>query len=428
MCAKVIANDGKATNVYGAYEAGIINVTSTSDIATILTPVVNSTTHPDPNKWYPQRTVGFTWGGGQGDYNYVFDQSPTTIPTPLSKGSNTATVVSNVGDGVWYFHVRAGSGVTWGPTATFKVQIDGTAPPPFTLQLTPAEKSSIFPIVEFNTVDSPSGVDKYELQVDDGLFVPASSPYQIGGVGAGDHALHVRATDKAGNQTATEGKFSLIALGPTPKILFPTSDFTYGLGQEQQIRGTGPTGATIQLFADDRYVTSVKADDKGNYTFKLNGELSVGSYKLYVKAIKDRNLDSSVSTVVSAKVVASSSNNPFNLPFNIFTAGYILVVLALLGVLLYLGWRFRRSHRNEQLARQKLELLSEPDPTGSGSPLEPANPLAAITPAPIVAQPVPLPLVAPIVVPVPTPATLSQQGAAAPVPAPTTSDPTKVVG
>lgn len=382
IAAKVIAMDAdgnNSTNVYSGSSNGTILVNNTKKPQFTESgeqgpiPVVNSTSHPDPSKWYSNRNVTFTWGGGDKDYNWVFDQDPDTLPPTSSKGATTTTTINGVADGVWYFHVRAAKGGTWGPTSTFKVQIDGTPPGSFQLQMEPdpAKDPAALPLVNFNAPDTPSGIDHYEVQLDDAAWVTTVSPYQVPLLKAGAHHINVRAVDRAGNQTTASADFTLTPISPTPKITTPEDNFTLSLGSQGKISGTAAAGSSVQLFANDQFVTAATADKDGKFTITLVDQLNPGQYTIKVKSTMARHLASDFSNSIKGTIMAGGTSiGGFPVPTWIIVVVYIVIILILIAVLLWLVRKWLKAQRDKKLAIQKLELLSEAEPQASPQPTD----------------------------------------------------------
>ncbi len=80
--------------------------------------------------------------------------------------------------------------------------VDTVPPVDFTVDVTPAGwTSDNQPIISFETTDATSGVDCYELSIDEGSFYVIESPYQLPVQSEGEHTIAVRAVDNAGHMT-----------------------------------------------------------------------------------------------------------------------------------------------------------------------------------------------------------------------------------
>lgn len=93
----------------------------------------------------------------------------------------------------------------WGPIAHFKFNVDTTPPRPFNVSVT--DNDSAAPKITFESSDELSGIDHYEVRVDEAEWTAidkalAGNPYAITGLSNGEHEIQIRAVDMAGN-TAT---------------------------------------------------------------------------------------------------------------------------------------------------------------------------------------------------------------------------------
>jgi hypothetical protein len=388
ISAKVIANDGTGANVYTGASTGTITVNSTKKPQFTTSgdqgpiPVVNSTSHPDPSKWYSNRNVTFTWGGGLNDYNWVFDQNPDTLPPTVSKGNNTTTTINGVADGVWYFHVRASIGDNWGPTSTFKVQIDGTPPGAFQLGLDPDpnKDGAALPLISFNAPDIPSGIDHYEIQLDDSAWVTTVSPYQVPQLKVGQHHVTVRAIDRATNITTASTDFILKPLSPTPKITTPGDNYSLTLGDNGKISGTALANSSVQLYANGQFITAATAGKDGQFTITLTNQIKAGKYTLKVKAAMAQHLSSDYSNSIKGTIIGGGGSGGsggngsgfkiagWEVPWWLIMILYLVLILILLGILGWLIRKWLKARRDQKLAMQKLELLTEPTPPASPQP------------------------------------------------------------
>ncbi len=406
VSAKIIAADGSGTNIYTGSTPGkiVVDTTVTPKYTTSgekgPVPIVNSPSHPDPSKWYAERSVQFAWTGGRGNYSWVFDQNADTLAPASSKGTGTSTTIGGVADGVWYMHVRAEADGNWGPTTTFRVQIDGSPPGSFQLKLDPdnVANPSALPLITFEAPDTPGGIDYYELSLDGGEFVKTRSPYQVPQLKEGQHTIEVWAVDKAGNRTKASATINLVPLSPKPDITNLDQDFTLVMGEDGKISGTGPAGSTMQLYANDQYIMSVEVDKDGKFEFVLTDQLEAGEYTFKVKAVKPSHLDSAFSDGVKGKVQGGGliggfgsdvSFGNFKVPFWVTMVLYVCILLLLIGLLVYLYIRWRKARRDQKLAMQKLELMTSPDQPASPIPTDVGQDGQASTAAIPVIAPVP---------------------------------------
>ncbi|MCL4517169.1 MAG: hypothetical protein M1379_16555, partial [Firmicutes bacterium] len=172
---------------------------------------------------------------------------------------------------------------------TLQVLLDTQPPLPFAPVADPAGWTPVpTPIITFATTDVTSGMDHYELKVDDGAYVTVMSPYTLPPLADGIHAITVKAVDRAGWETFGTVKVYIDATPPaaftpvadpagwtsqtTPTITFATTDATSGIdhyelkvGNEAFAVVTSPH--TLPAQPDGEQVVTVRAVDKaGNVT------------------------------------------------------------------------------------------------------------------------------------------------------------------
>jgi len=226
---KILLNDGFGTDILTDTSGGSYRLT----LPLPQGPAVTSPTHPNQEEWYKTKTAVLEWttefGGIQG-YSYVLNNSPVDEPDDISEGTNEEISYKNLPDGFHYFHIKALRNGTWGGVTHFAIKIDSTAPAQFNVDILPeAKTTSKFPIINFETTDSLSGVSHYELRIvplnkgveeasketDDGFFIEAQTRY-IAELGLGEYDVLVRAYDNAGNIRESARKLEVI----TPILTF----------------------------------------------------------------------------------------------------------------------------------------------------------------------------------------------------------------
>ncbi|MEX1123762.1 MAG: hypothetical protein WEC81_01155, partial [Patescibacteria group bacterium] len=210
------ANDGDGTNVLSSKTRAVFGLKTAPPEG----PVVVSSTHPDSNTWYNDRTASFSWEAldRTDGYSYLFNNASKTVPKEQITDADTSTTITAETDGNWYFHIRAVADGAWGGTTHFPVRIDTTAPAQFTPKL---DRSVISvgerAIISFFTTDAASGLDHFEIKVLNirennaavSLFHEESSPYQFSMLPAGKYKVIVRAYDVAGNYTDGESDLTV---------------------------------------------------------------------------------------------------------------------------------------------------------------------------------------------------------------------------
>ena len=205
---KVLRNDPDGTNILTSKSRGVYSII----IPPPEGPTIFSSTHPDQNKWYKDNNPNFSWEKEEGvtGFSYTLDKDAIGVPDNISEGNHSSISYSDIGDGIWYFHVKSQKGEIWGGASHYLVKIDKSSPALFTPTIDPSDKTiEKQPLISFITTDALSGLDYYQIKYIDvtqnreeqpvGFFIEATSPYKLPPVGIGEYLIVVRAYDEAGN-------------------------------------------------------------------------------------------------------------------------------------------------------------------------------------------------------------------------------------
>lgn len=227
---RVLLNDGMGTDVLNSMGRGVYEL----KIPPPGGPIVFSPTHPDQNQWYRNNNPNFFWETEETvtDFSYVIDDNFSTIPDNISEGNQTSVSYSDLTDGIWYFHIKAKTGDSWGGVSHYVAQIDTTPPAAFNVDFEPKLRSQVFtsrePIISFVTTDALSGISHYELKAvnfnvlakgENPFFTEVTSPYQIPELETGEHEVIVRVFDRAGNWRDSSTRVEVI---PLEKLFYVT--------------------------------------------------------------------------------------------------------------------------------------------------------------------------------------------------------------
>lgn len=174
--------------------------------------LVYSETHPSQSEWYNNQNPVLAWESEEGvsGYSYVLDNKPNTVPGNEVTTTDVTKAYEELGDGLWYFHIKANKNGAWSNTGHFLLRIDTTPPALFEPKVEYVLAAVAFverALVSYFTSDSLSGIDHYEVGVIDKSqpitespsFVQAESPYQVPTASDAGVRVVVRAVDKAGN-------------------------------------------------------------------------------------------------------------------------------------------------------------------------------------------------------------------------------------
>ncbi len=235
------ANDGMGTDVLKGSSGGTITIAEAVVVpAPTPTPAptpapspstggegkgaitaLTSPTHSNQEAWYQNTSPLLTWNvpAGATAIQTIVDASDTATPSVEYKPAITEKRIANLDDGVWYFSVRARTGGAWGPIATYRLQIDATAPdlaPSVLFDYDAAQQTLL--ISGVSATDATSGIDHFALSIDGGepVAIPAAEleggTYSYDYAKTGTHSVVLSAYDKAGNHVEAAGTFKT----PTP--------------------------------------------------------------------------------------------------------------------------------------------------------------------------------------------------------------------
>ncbi len=238
--ASVLAADGLGTNVYtgpgnATYTITAAAVPTTPTTPTTPTPVeeepeeeeaggdatitfgdpprapeAGSAVFLDPDKWYSTKNGLFTWEVPFDVDELALDiatssefEPVTTYDPPIEEIALNDTLLI---DGVQYLTMQYRNQVGWGAILHRKLMIDTIPPEKFAINVRAGNSPTAFPLLNFEAVDSISGIDRYEMSIADGepvVITPGEAElgYLLKNLEDGTYTIKVVAYDFAGNQT-----------------------------------------------------------------------------------------------------------------------------------------------------------------------------------------------------------------------------------
>ena len=238
--ASVLAADGRGTDVFETAVNGVYTIAGTAaapeptptpdspeptpeepedNTEAIIfgdpprTPEIGSPTFLDSEVWYSTTEGVFSW-------TLPFDISAVAIelssdPDNVPQDNEDAVydppiedfTISreNVVDGEQYVSINFENQVGWGAVLNRKLRIDTTAPLPFVVNVRAGTSEDSFPLLTFEANDETSGIDYYEMTVDDKEpfdITPdeAKLGYLLNELVDGTYTVKVVAYDMAGNK------------------------------------------------------------------------------------------------------------------------------------------------------------------------------------------------------------------------------------
>ncbi|PLX27038.1 hypothetical protein C0583_04820 [Candidatus Parcubacteria bacterium] len=324
----VLANDGLGTNILASMGSASFTISpkgeapSTNDNTNTNTntsnnnqntyepaynkPVIKSSTHPDPNTWYINNDVEFSWDlpSGVTGVSIAFDENPVVDPGPLSDGLLSEKKYEDVEGGIWYLHLKFKDSSRWGTASHQRIMIDLNPPSPFTIEVENIEAGE-WPTLKFETSDEESGLAKYEVYVgsleQQAHIVEADKKsIELTDLEAGHHTVLVKALDKAGNQRVETVEFTINPV-PTPEILnYPRE---VNPDDNFYVSGTAQANNLITLVIEKNSAvvatSSTRSDSNGNWFYIHEDKLDNGRYTLQARAENNKGINSELSSRIS---------------------------------------------------------------------------------------------------------------------------------
>ena len=380
----VLAADGMGTDVLGQMLSATFDLKTTGEgppkeekpkeeVPTgklPLLPEVSSPSHPDPQKWYANNNPEFNWKLPLDviGVSLLFNEKPASNPGTVSQGLIESKKYEKVEDGVWYFHIRFQNKAGWGPILHRQVLIDTQPPEPFDLTIKREDSFDPKPILQFFATDTLSGIEKYQILVDE-KEVAIVSPealeknpfFELQPLVPGKHLIQVKAIDKAGNNQLTSKEIEVEPLRPPVFVSLASKLGEFSLQPPQIskippkistedwliIKGTSVySEATVKIFIartkgkEEPIVKEVKTDRDGNWFLIFDQKLEKGEYLIWAQLFDKRGAQSPETDKIALKVVSLSIFQKY------FLLIIILLILIIILLILYIFYQ-RKKHKKE---------------------------------------------------------------------------------
>lgn len=260
-----LANDGLGTNVLSALNGGTYTLRPTKAVprisppptvvppATEVLPVILSTTHPDPEKWYSRANPEFSWTlpSGTDNVSYLVHSKPNASPGTIPDGLKDSVSFTDIDEGITYFHLRFHGTAGWGPVAHYKLKIDTESPENFEIErIDEDDFTDPQPKLFFGTADKTSGINRYEMKIGDGDWFridknDANRTYKIPLQMPGTYNVIVKAFDQAGNSTSAD---ILVVVESIPPPVIEEISAEVKKGEPIIIKGKAEPGYNVIIY------------------------------------------------------------------------------------------------------------------------------------------------------------------------------------
>ncbi|MDA8596749.1 cohesin domain-containing protein [Candidatus Pacebacteria bacterium] len=349
----VLAADGRGTNVLtsmgsAAFTIAAAGVPAEPEVIEYVAPAntpglpsITSTSHPDPAAWYQATDATLNWSvpAGVTSVRTLIDGSSGSIPTKVYE-TPIRTISLDLEEGVQYFHLQFRNEDGWGRVAHYRLAVDTESPTQFDISLPDgADLSNPVQTLVLNTVDEPSGVSRYEVQLDGGepyeyIDETGSSTITLPALSPGKHTVVIEAFDAAGNSRVATFSFTILSFDRPEFTEYPSRINTDVIPVI-----SGVTRANAEVTVTVRKVSgstepqtyTMVSDEAGVFTFIPDSYFELGVYELTATAIDEFGAQSEESDPIRIAV-----EEPGYLQIGGFLVSVLSVLVPLLGLLILL--------------------------------------------------------------------------------------------
>ena len=321
----ILANDGYGTNILASLgkatytiAPGVITPVPAPGEPEVSVPTLSkvsiiSPTHPDSSKWYSSNNPLFRWDVPSGISEVILVLSRRANSPPIISYSPPISerLLDDLDEGEWYLNARFRTAAGLGPTTSFKFNIDTEPPSAFSVtRLDTKDPTNPRPELLFESSDETSGIDHYELSVNEGeptniLADEAGQSYTMPLQTPGEKNIEIKAFDRAGNIALARLTIQIESI-EVPRL--DRVSVKVREGQPLVVEGTAKPNQKVLIYVvhendkpsarivntvyaghngDEYKVYEAVADANGRFTLAITN-LPAGKYKLYVKAQDER--------------------------------------------------------------------------------------------------------------------------------------------
>jgi hypothetical protein len=378
----VLANDGRGTNVLTSMNGGVYTIQAQSSTPeperiieyvapanTPAAPVISSDTHPDQKAWSTKKEAVLNWSLPSGviAVRTSLDSNSTSIPTKVYDNPIKTITLTDLSEGISYFHIQLKNADGWGKVTHYRLAIDTQKPK--SIDISQAEGTNLanpVQVLMVKVVDDTSKVRRFMVRVDaaeafEYIDENGSSTISLPTLTPGYHTAFIEAFDEAGNSITDTYSFTVESFDKPVFTEYPSE-----INEEviPVIKGMTRPNAKVSVFLErvgaEPTTYSVVSDESGAFIFIPEGTFTTGVYELTAQATDEFGAVSAMSESVRIAVQQPGFLRIGSLIVSVLS---VLVPLIVMVVLLVLGlWylllyarRFRRKVGVE--STEALEIL-----------------------------------------------------------------------
>lgn len=369
----VLANDGRGTNILTSMGGGTYTIQAKSEapipevieyVAPANTPgkpVISSKTHPDPDGWYANNKAELTWTlpSGITAIRTLLDDVSSSVPTKVYDNPVSSITLSDLDEGVQYFHLQFKNEDGWGVINHYRLAVDTRPPTSIVIKhpeganlanpiqtLVVEVKDDLSPVNRF--MISVDGADKYEY-----IDKTGSSTIELPSLEPGHHTIVIEAYDAAGNFIVGTHAFMLESFDRPEFTEYPTEITPEVIPViKGQTRSNASVEVSLSRVGSDAVLYTISSDAAGEFVFIPEGRFETGVYELTAVATDEFGARSEVSDAIRIAVQQSGYLRIGS--FLVSVLSVIVPLIVLLFALIFGVWylfmyarRFRRRVRVE---------------------------------------------------------------------------------
>lgn len=361
----VLAADGRGTNVLTGMNGASFTIAANEVIPepetieyiapanTPSAPSVKSSTHSDQSQYYSAKEALLSWTlpSDITGVRTLLDENSGTIPTKVYDTPISSITLSDLDEGVQYFHIQFRNSDGWGRVSHYRLAVDSEKPTNFDISLPDnADLSNPEQTLVLNVKDATSKASKFTIQLDGGdpyeyMDESGGSTVTLPSLEPGQHSVIIEAFDEADNSIIDTFSFSILAFDKPQFTEYPSE-----INEEviPVLKGITRPNSSVEISVDksglDRQTYSITSDKDGVFTFIPDGRFSLGVYEISAIAIDQFGAQSDQSDVIKIAVQQPGYMQIGSMIVNTLSIIVPLVALVVLLVLLvvYSVGRLRR--------------------------------------------------------------------------------------
>jgi hypothetical protein len=284
------------------------------------------------------------------------DELPSVVYSPAISQKE----LKDLDDGIWYFHAQFINSDGWGEISHFKFKIDTESPEYFYIKPVVDDGSNIVSKLLFDAHDKLSGIDYYEISIDNKESIiwkdDGTHIFVIPELNYGKHLVTARVFDLAGNYITSSFEFEYLeTLLDAPKIIEHRKELT--AGSVISIKGVTYSNSDVAILIkkDDKDIGRfvVKSDNNGIFFYILDAETEKGVYSIYAQVKSKDGSMSEYSDKINIEVKQPRIiRDLYNIIF-VMLIVIILLIVIVISILIKMS-KFHKFLLSQEIVKNKM--------------------------------------------------------------------------